>query len=1064
MSLMSDTHPVNLAVGGASSPKERDERTRFDPVEFPHDRAVRPHIEHHDRIQTLNVDAEILASELRRAIKGEVRFDDGSRALYATDASNYRQVPIGVVLPRDADDVIATVALARKHGAPILARGGGTSLAGQCCNVAVILDFSKYMHAIRELNVDEKFAIIEPGIILDDLRNAAEKHTLTFGPDPATHTHCTLGGMIGNNSCGVHGLMAGKTVDNIDELEILTYDGVRMRVGPTSDSELESIIAEGGRRGEIYAGMKRIRDQYSDLIRAKYPKIPRRVSGYNLDALLPENGFNVAQALVGSECTCVVVLEAKCKLVYSPPSRTLVVVGYDDIFEAADDVPRLLEFKPIGLEGIDDRLIADMKAKGLNVDKIDLLPPGKGWLLVEFGGETKEASNGYARTMIASLATAPFKTSHRLYDDKKEEKNVWAIRESGLGATAFVPGKGHTWEGWEDSAVDPKHLGKYLRELRTLLNKYNYTGDLYGHFGQACVHTRNNFDLESATGIAKFRAYLDEAADLCVKYNGSLSGEHGDGQSRAELLPKMFGPELVQAFNEFKSLWDPEWKMNPGKVVMPYHPTENLRLGADFEQWSPETHFHFPDDNGRIDRAVGRCVGVGKCRRMDGGTMCPSFMVTREEEHSTRGRARLLFEMFEGKVIPASWNNEAVKDSLDLCLACKGCKGDCPVNVDMATYKAEFLSHYYARKLRPIAAYSMGWIYWWAGFAQIAPALANAVMSLPIFKTLGGVAKQRTMPRFAKTTFVEQFKKRPSVSKMKKVVLWPDTFNNHFHPATANAATDVLEAAGYEVIIPRKRLCCGRPLYDWGFLGMAKTLLRETMDALKPELDEGIPIVGLEPSCISVFRDELPNLFAGDADAIRLSKAVKTLPEFLLQENIELPKLNGKAHVQAHCHHSAVLHFDDEKKVLKKVGLDVDHPDSGCCGMAGAFGFEPDKYDLSMRVGERVLFPAVREASRDTIIVADGFSCREQIAQGTNREALHLAQVLQMAMKNESPGELPERHYPSDTATLDVPKLAWKAAGIAGGIALFAGGIALLRRRRRTKSAARRAPRLRRPR
>jgi FAD/FMN-containing dehydrogenase/Fe-S oxidoreductase len=1049
MTSMSHTHPVNLAVGGASSPKERDERTRFDPVAFPHDRPVRPHIEHHDRVQTLNVDAEILASELKRAIKGEVRFDDGSRALYATDASNYRQVPIGVVIPRDADDVVAAVALARKHGAPILARGGGTSLAGQCCNVAVVLDFSKYMHNIRELNVDDKFAIIQPGIILDDLRNAAEKHTLTFGPDPATHTHCTLGGMIGNNSCGVHGLMAGKTVDNIEELEIVTYDGVRMPVGPTSDSELQSIIAGGGRRGEIYAGMKRIRDQYGDLIRAKYPKIPRRVSGYNLDALLPENGFNVAQALVGSESTCVIVLEAKCKLVYSPPSRTLVVLGYDDIFEAADDVPRLLEFNPIGLEGIDDRLIADMKAKGLNVDKIDLLPPGKGWLLVEFGGETKEASDGYARTMIASLASSPFNISHRLYDDKKDEKNVWAIRESGLGATAFVPGKGHTWEGWEDSAVDPKHLGKYLRELRALLNRYGYSGDLYGHFGQACVHTRNNFDLESAAGIAKFRAYLDEAADLCIKYNGSLSGEHGDGQSRADLLPKMFGPELIDAFNEFKSLWDPQWKMNPGKVVKPYHPTENLRLGADFDQWSPETHFHFPDDNGRIDRAVGRCVGVGKCRRMDGGTMCPSFMVTREEEHSTRGRARLLFEMFEGKVIPASWNNEAVKDSLDLCLACKGCKGDCPVNVDMATYKAEFLSHYYVRKLRPVAAYSMGWIYWWARMAEVAPGVANAIMSLPILKTLGGVAKQRAMPRFAQTTFVEQFKKRPAKSAKKKVLLWPDTFNNHFHPATANAAADVLEAAGYEVIIPRRRLCCGRPLYDWGFLGMAKTLLRETIDALKPELDAGIPIVGLEPSCVSVFRDELPNLFAGDPDAIRLSKAVKTLPEFLLEENVDLPKLTGKALVQAHCHHKAILHFDDEEKVLKKLGLDVDHPDSGCCGMAGAFGFEPDKYELSMRVGERVLLPAVRDASRDTIIIADGFSCREQIAQGTNREALHLAQVLQMALRNEALGQLPERRYPSDAATLNL----WKAAGIAGGIALFAGGIALLRRRRRTKTA-----------
>jgi len=1060
---MSETHAENLAVGGVASPREREENKRFEPIEFAHERPVRTRIEHNDRIQTLNIDAEILASELRRAIRGEVRFDDGSRALYATDASNYRQVPIGVVLPRDADDVIATVALARKHGAPILARGGGTSLAGQCCNVAVILDFSKYMHNIRELNVGQQYATIEPGIILDDLRNAAEKRTLTFGPDPATHTHCTLGGMIGNNSCGVHGLMAGKTVDNIDELEVLTYDGVRMRVGPTSEDELARIIAAGGRRGEIYAGMKRIRDTYGDLIRAKYPKIPRRVSGYNLDALLPENGFNVAQALVGSECTCVVVLEAKCRLVYSPPSRTLVVLGYDDIYLAADDVPRLLEFKPIGLEGIDDRLIADMKAKGLNVDKIDLLPEGKGWLLVEFGGETKEASDGYARTMIASLAASPFKPSHRLYDNKREEKMVWAIRESGLGATAFVPGKGHTWEGWEDSAVDPKHLGKYLRELRALLDKYNYRGDLYGHFGQACVHTRNDFDLESEPGIAKFRAYLDEAADLCVKYNGSLSGEHGDGQSRAALLPKMFGPELVQAFNEFKSLWDPEWKMNPGKVVMPYHPTENLRLGSNFKQWSPDTHFQFPGDDGRIDRAVGRCVGVGKCRRLDGGTMCPSFMATREEEHSTRGRARLLFEMFEGEVIPADWNNEAVKESLDLCLACKGCKGECPVNVDMATYKAEFLSHYYAKKLRPPAAYAMGWIYWWARLAEMAPELANAVMSLPILKTLGGVAKERQMPRFAKTTFREQFlgarASRPHGKKgdnggrdaraPRKVLLWPDTFNNHFHPGTANAAAEVLAAAGYEVILPRKRLCCGRPLYDWGFLGMAKSLLRETMDALRPELEEGIPIVGLEPSCVSVFRDELPNLFPNDDTAIRLSKAVKTLPEFLLHENVALPKLQGKALVQAHCHHKAVLHFDDEEQLLKKIGLDVDHPDSGCCGMAGAFGFEKEKYEISMRVGERVLLPAVREAARDTIIVADGFSCREQIAQSTGREALHVAQVLHMAMHESTTAELPERRYAEKPATLDGRKLAWKAAGIAGGIALFAGGVALLRRWRK---------------
>ena len=969
-------------------------------MRFPNDRPVPTRIEHHDRIQNLNVDAAALASALEREVHGEVRFDNGSRALYATDASNYRQVPIGVVMPRDADDVVATVALARKFGAPILARGGGTSLAGQCCNVAVVMDFSKYMNNVLELDPTQKFARVQPGIILDDLRNEAEKHSLTFGPDPATHTHCTIGGMIGNNSCGVHALMAGKTVDNIEELEILTYDGLRMRVGPTSNDQIEKFCSDNGRVGEIFRGLKAIRDRYGDQIRAKYPKIPRRVSGYNLDSLLPEDGFHVAKALVGSECTCVVVLEAKCRLVYSPPSRTLVVLGYKDIYIAADHVPDLLKFKPIGLEGIDDHLVQDMKTKGLNIDKLKLLPEGAGWLIVEFGGEDKREADANAQKMIDALEHAPHPPSYKRYDDKKEERSIWAIRESGLGATAFVPGKPRTWEGWEDSAVDPKHLGDYLREFRKLLEKYNYNGDLYGHFGQACVHTRINFDLETAAGIAHYRSFIDEAADLVIKYNGSLSGEHGDGQSRGELLPKMFGEELVGAFREFKALWDPEWRMNPGKVVTPYHPTENLRLGAEFRPWSPDTHFHFPEDEGRMDRAVLRCVGVGKCRRMDGGTMCPSFMATREEEHSTRGRARLLFEMFEGQEIPDNWRNDAVKEALDLCLACKGCKGDCPVNVDMATYKAEFLSHYYARRIRPLAAYTMGWIHIWSRFAAHAPRLTNAGMSL--MKPFLGIAPKRKMPKYARKTFVDQWHSRGgqphSAVQRRRVLLWPDTFNNYFHPDTALAAVEVLEKAGYEVTIPRKKnLCCGRPLYDWGFLGMAKRQLAEIMEALRPELDASMPIIGLEPSCVSVFRDELGNLFPGNEDAQRLAKSAMTLSEFLDRENIQLPQLNRKALVQSHCHHNAIMNFTAEESVMKKIGLDFDHPDTGCCGMAGAFGFEKDKYDVSIRVGERALLPKVREADHDTLIVADGFSCREQIEQTTGRQALHLAQVLRMA-------------------------------------------------------------------
>jgi FAD/FMN-containing dehydrogenase/Fe-S oxidoreductase len=972
------------------------EINRYPPVDFSRsDRSAPVRVEHRDRLQTLSIDAARLAEELRVGIRGEVRFDDGSRALYSTDASNYRQVPIGVVVPRDEQDVIAAVGLARKHGAPILGRGAGTSLAGQCCNVAVVVDMSKYMHGITEMNPAQRFARVEPGIVLDDLRRAAEMHGLTFGPDPATHAQCTLGGMIGNNSCGVHSIMSGKTVDNIEELDVLTYDGISMRVGATSDGELESIIAAGERRGQIYAGLKSIRDRYADLIRAKFPRIPRRVSGYNLDELLPENGFHVARALVGSESTCVLVLEAKTKLVHSPPARALLVIGYPSVYEAADDVPRVLAHGPIGLEGFDDLLVRDQQFKKMNPHGIALLPPGGGWLLVEFGGATLEEAMDKAQRLASSLNSS----STRIFDDRsKEARFVWAVRESGLGATGHVPGKPLMWEGWEDAAVAPEKLGRYLRELRALLERYEYGGDFYGHFGDGCVHTRTNFDLTSKPGIAKFRAFIGEAADLVASHGGSFSGEHGDGQARAALLEKMFGPELMNAFREFKALWDPEWKMNPGKLIVPYEPDENLRLGADYEPWNPSTHFQFAEDRGRMNHAVLRCVGVGRCRRLDGGTMCPSYQVTREEEHSTRGRARLLFEMFEGETVPSSWRNEAVKESLDLCLACKGCKGDCPTQVDMATYKAEFMSHYYARRLRPLPAYTMGLIYWWAGIASYVPTFANAMTRLPFMKTLAGVAKERQMPRFAGRTFRQQFASRKSAaSGAPRVVLWADTFNNHFLPDTAMAAVEVLEHAGYSVTIPRQRLCCGRPLYDWGFLGGAKRLLRTTLDALGPDLDAGVPVIGLEPSCVSVFRDELTALFPRDPRAHQLAQSTFTLSEFLAKEQVVLPTLRRKALVQAHCHHKAVMRFDAEEALLRGIGLDLTHPDSGCCGMAGAFGFEQKNYDLSMKVGERVLLPMVREADAGTLIIADGFSCREQIEQSTGRRTLHFAEVLKLA-------------------------------------------------------------------
>ncbi len=995
------------------------------------------------------VDVAALAAALRRNVRGEVRFDTSSRALYATDGSNYRQVPIGVVLPRDANDVIAAVSLARKHGAPILCRGAGTSLAGQCCNVALVLDFSRHMANILEMDHVRRLARVQPGVVLDHLRNAAEKHHLTFGPDPATHDRCTLGGMIGNNSCGVHSVMAGKTDENIEELEILTYDGLRIKVGPTAEPELESIIGGGGRRGKVYAGLKALRDKYADLVRQRYPKIPRRVSGYNLNYLLPENGFQVARALVGSEGTCVTVLEAVCRLVESPPERVLLVIAWPDIYQCADHVPQIMAHKPIGLEGIDNLLVEYTRRKGINSEGLALLPQGGGWLLAEFGANTAQEAEAQARRLMENLGREPRPPQMRLFADKQLARRVWEVRESSLGVISHVPGEPLTWEGWEDSAVAPEKLGNYLRDLRKLMADYGYRSTLYGHFGDGCVHNRANFDLQSKEGIAQFRKFMEAATDLVVGYGGSISGEHGDGQARAELLPKMFGPELVEAFREFKAIWDPDWRMNPGKLVEPYRLDENLRLGADYRPWQPETHFQFPQDRGSLAHATLRCVGVGKCRRDEGGVMCPSFRVTREEEHSTRGRAHLLWEMTKGEVVRDGWRSEEVKSSLDLCLSCKGCKSDCPVGVDVATYKAEFLAHYYEGRLRPRSAYAFANVGIWARLASLAPGSANLTTQLPflrdVAKLVAGVARERSIPAVAPQTFRSWFERRPVINPdAPPVLLWPDTFNNYFLPETAKAAVEVLEAAGFQVVVPGTRLCCGRPLYDFGLLDRAKSLLLNILDVLEAEIEAGIPLVVLEPSCAAVFRDELFNLFPDDARAQRLSQQTLLLSEFLEKraKHFRLPRLEGKALVHGHCHHKSLMKMTDEESVLKRMGLDFHAPAPGCCGMAGSFGFEQGKYDVSAAIGELELLPAVRRAPPAILIIADGFSCREQIAQGTNRHALHLAEVIEMALQGELP---PDGAYPEQErvrrrrAEVDrsMKRAGLAVAGVTTGVALL---------------------------
>ena len=952
-------------------------------------------------------EAQDLAAELGRTIAGEVRFDAGARALYATDLSMYRQVPIGVVIPRSPDDVLATVEACRLRRVPILGRGCGTSLAGQCCNVAVVIDFSKYLNRIRELNPHSRTAWVEPGVICDQLRDAAEQYQLTFAPDPATHAYCTLGGMIGNNSCGTHSVMGGRTADNTEELEILTYDGLRMHVGPTSDTELDRIIQQGGRRSEIYRRLRDLRDRYADEIRQRYPRIPRRVSGYNLDELLPENGFHVARALVGTESTCALTLSARLRLLPSPQHRATLVIGYPDPCAAGDQVAELrATYDPLGLEAFPYHVVENMERKGKPERGARLLPDGNVWLLLELGADSAQELEDRAHHALEQISRNNRPSSSvRLLVDKSDQKAVWQIREDSIGASR-VPGVEDTWPGWEDAAVAPDRLGDYLRGFTRTLADYGYAYTLFGHFGDGCVHCRISFDTKTTEGVRRFRAFMEQAADLVVSYGGSLSGEHGDGQARGELLPKMYGPRLVEAFREFKRIWDPDGQMNPGKVVDPYPLDSNLRVGPDYTPRQVKTYFQFPEDHGSFAEATERCFGIGKCRGLNGGTMCPSFMVTREEQHTTRGRAHLLFELMRGDVLRDGWRDEHVKEALDLCLGCKGCKGDCPVSVDVASYKAEFLAHYYAGQLRPRSAYAFGLIMYWARLASLAPGLVNFFTQAPLFNTavkaMIGVAAFRRLPRFAQPTFKQWFGTRGARNVgAPEVILWPDTFNNAFHPETAQAAVEVLETAGFRVTVPKAWLCCGRPLYDYGMLRQARTLLRRTMDALGPQIDAGVPIVGLEPSCVAVFRDELLNLFPRAERARKLASQTFTLSEFLTQRaaGVQFVQLDRAAVVQAHCHHRAIMRLDADEVVLSKLGLDYTILDSGCCGMAGAFGFEAgERYEVSIKAGERVLLPAVRSASNDILIVADGFSCREQIAHGTHRRALHLAEVIQMAL------------------------------------------------------------------
>jgi FAD/FMN-containing dehydrogenase/Fe-S oxidoreductase len=1018
------------------------------------------------------VDAAGFEAALRHVVDGEVRFDAGTRAAYSTDASNFRQVPIGVVAPRTPDAAAAAVAVARKFDAPVLSRGGGTSLAGQCTNTALVIDFSKYCHRLESVDADTGRCVVQPGIVLDELNRQLAETGLRFGPEPATHMNCTLGGMIGNNSCGATAQRTGKVVDNVASMEVLLYDGTRFWCGPTTDEQYADIERRGDPCAAIYRRLRRLGETYAEQIRRRFPDIPRRVSGYNLDSLLPEHHFDIARLLVGSESTLVTVLRAELKLVPVLKERTLIVLGYPDIAKAADAVPAILPHEPVALEGVDAKLIRDEQIKHLNPRAIDELPEGTAFLMVQFGAEIKDEVEKKAHALLDDLQETEHEADVSFLDNPAREAELWQVREAGLGATAHIPGRPDTFEGWEDSAVPPERLGQYLRRLSALYDEFGYSSDtgpsLYGHFGHGCVHTRIPFDLYTADGVAAYRRFMTRAADLVVELGGSLSGEHGDGQSRGELLSKMFGEDLVRAFGQLKAIFDPDNRMNPGKVIAPYALDENLRLGGDYAPAAPrDLHFHYPHDGGSFAQAANRCVGVGRCRQhtnQGGQVMCPSYQVTLEEEHSTRGRARLLFEMLDGhgdSPVRDGWRSEAVKDALDLCLACKGCKSDCPANVDMATYKAEFLSHHYRRRpwRRPRSDLAMGWLPLLAqvvGRARLGP-VVNALTHAPLLgraaTVLAGVAN-REVPLFAGQTLQQWFARRDPRDQGGRgsVLLWPDTFTNVFHPHIGKAAVEVLEGAGWRVQIPTQPLCCGLTWISTGQLPTAKKILRRTVRALAPHLRAGGLVLGLEPSCTAAFRADAYELFPDDQDVRRLREQTVTLAELLTAHSPgyrprTVATQQGEpvqALAQVHCHQHAVLGWDADEQLLSEAGVRIEHLESGCCGLAGNFGFERGHLDVSEACAERVLLPRLREADEQSVVLADGFSCRTQIHEldSGGREAMHLAELLAAAHRErtsarDTPPEVlcTERPHPPGPLARALAVGAVGAAAVASALA-----------------------------
>ncbi|MYR98101.1 MULTISPECIES: FAD-binding and (Fe-S)-binding domain-containing protein [unclassified Streptomyces] len=953
------------------------------------------------------------AAALRSAVRGASDFGPTARALTSMDASNYRRVPLGVLAPRDADDIAAALTVCQEYGVPVVARGGGTSIAGQATGTGLVLDLTRHLRAILDLDPAARTATVQPGVILDDLRAAAAPHGLTFGPDPSTHSRCTLGGMIGNNSCGAHSVAWGTTADNVRGLSVVRYGGEALRLeqgaprrgggrGPEGVRE-RTALGSGGVRAKATLGPEGVRelvDAHLALLRTGYPDLPRRISGYALDALLPEHpgGPDPVRAFCGSEGTLAVVTEATVRLVEAPRARALAVLGYADESAAAEAAPGLLPYGPLTVEGMAADLVREPAG----------LPRGAAWLFVETGGATPAEAKAHAERILRAADAV----DGAIVTDPAGQRALWRIREDASGTATRMPDGSEAWPGWEDCAVPPAQLGSYLRDFRALLAQHNLRGTPYGHFGDGCIHVRIDFDLLTSAGVARFRRFSEELADLVVAHGGSLSGEHGDGQARAELLPRMYGEELVALFGAFKDLWDPDGGLNPRMLARPAPLDTNLRF-AVLPRRPVDVEFGYPQDGGDFAGAVRRCVGVAKCRTETApgaGVMCPSFRATGEEAHSTRGRARLLHEMLAGEVITDGWRSTEVRDALDLCLSCKGCRSDCPVGVDMATYKAEFLHHHYRGRLRPAAHYAMGrlpqWLRLAAPFARPLNALARVRPLAALAKRLAGIAPERTIPVLATETYSRWLRGRQgrgprTLSSDRVVHLWADTFTEHLSPQVGRAAVRVLEeATGRTVLPPPSGVCCGLTYVSTGQLDRARAVMRRTLDRIG--LLPGHPLVVLEPSCAATLRTDLPELLPDDPRAAELAGSVRTLAQYLEEYAPDWtpPRLDRPVVGQTHCHQHAVLGDAAERRLRERMGL-TGELSGGCCGLAGNFGFEKGHWEVSVACAEEQLLPAVRGSEPGTELLADGFSCRTQLDRLAGRRARHLAEVIAEGLDGE---------------------------------------------------------------